>query len=80
MSLWLNAYTEKMPGNCSFNDVWLDKKEYKTWLRKDGSDKHRAFCTVCKKSFFIGSMGEGAVISHSKGKHVYRIPLSAIQV
>ena len=57
-----------MPGFCVFNDVWLEKPGYKHGLRKDGTNKRKAFCTMCKKTVDIAAMGEGALTSHSKGK------------
>ena len=55
-----------MPGFCIFINVWLQKPGYKHWLRKDGINKWKAFCTMCKKSINIAATGE-APISHSKG-------------
>ena len=39
-----------VPGFCVFNDVWLEKPGYKHWLWKDGTNKRKAFCTMCKKT------------------------------
>ena len=57
-----------MPGFCVFNNVWLENPGYKCWLRKDAANKRKAFCTMCKKTIDIAAMGEGALISHCKGK------------
>ena len=57
-----------MPGLCSFNDIWLEQEKYKEWLQKDTLCKRKAFCTLCKKTTNLASMGEGALTSHVKGK------------
>ena len=49
-----------MPGKCSFQDIWLDKAEFKMWLRRD-KDKHRAYCILCKKGFELEKLGIGAI-------------------
>ena len=55
-----------MPGNCKFNDNWLVKAAYKSWLKRS-SNVDKAFCTVCGKYFSISAMGESAVSTHAKG-------------
>ena len=59
-----------MPGLCVFNDHWLDNEKYKKWLKQDESNKRKAYCTACKKTIDLGSMGEGAIMSHAKGKWI----------
>ena len=58
-----------MPGNCKFNDNWLVKAAYKSWLKRS-SNVDKAFCTVCGKDFSISEMGESAVSTHAKGKNM----------
>ncbi|XP_056439589.1 uncharacterized protein LOC130376758 isoform X1 [Gadus chalcogrammus] len=50
-------------GKCKFNDKWLEKDEY-DWLRSVPGSAYEARCTVCKKTFKLGTMGIGAVESH----------------
>ena len=57
-----------MPGRCHFNEKWLEKDGYKTWLRKDDKNPNKAFCFACKKSIDLNVMGESALVSHMKGK------------
>ena len=58
-----------MPGKCTFNNTWLSKPEYSSWLARD-SDPHKASCSGCRKSFDIGNMGEAALKSHTRSvKH-----------
>ena len=62
-------------GRCVFNDVWLDNDKYKEWVRRDPTgSQYKAYCFVCKKTFELGKMGEGALVSHQKSKkHVQLI-------
>jgi len=56
-----------MPGDCSFNTVWLQKESYKDWLVQDKLlPSSSARCKVCLKSFDIRSMGESALKSQKK--------------
>ena len=60
-----------MPGNCKFNDNWLVKAAYKSWLKRSS--------TVCGKDFSISAMGESAVSTHAKGKkHVDRLDMVCV--
>ncbi|KAL3858038.1 hypothetical protein ACJMK2_012654 [Sinanodonta woodiana] len=56
-----------MPG-CKFQDKWLTNNAFKSWIRKDTSNSHGAFCQLCNKSIDLTSMGKTALTSHSKGK------------
>ena len=56
-----------MPGNCTFNELWLEKEEFKSWLRKDPL-KCKGYCVYCKKTIDVSAMGESALRSHAKGK------------
>ena len=59
-----------MPGRCHFNEKWLEKDEYKSWLQKDDKNPNKAFCFACKKSIDLIVMGESALVVHMKGmKH-----------
>ena len=57
-----------MPGNCSFNDVWLHKPVFKEWLWRVEGQQRKARCNACSKEFDIGNMGEAALTSHMDGK------------
>ena len=61
-----------MPGNCKFQEKWLDNVEYKDWLHKDSLNIHNAKCSICHKSFSVSSMGEHSVISLSRGRAASR--------
>jgi hypothetical protein len=50
-------------GKCKFNDKWLEKDEY-DWLRSVPGSAYDARCTMCKKTFKLGTMGIRAVESH----------------
>lgn len=34
---------------CIFNQSWVLKEGYKTWLTSAASNKHRAYCKICSK-------------------------------
>lgn len=53
---------------CSFQKNWLDREEFSSWLKAVHSNKYLAACTLCGKSFNIGSMGISALVSHAKGR------------
>jgi len=58
-----------MPGDCSFNTVWLRNDIYRNWLVQDKLlPSSNARCKICLKSFDIRSMGEAALKSHMNGK------------
>ena len=57
-----------MPGRGHFNEKWLEKDGYKSWLQKDDKNPNKAFCFACKKSIKLNVMGESALVSHMKGK------------
>ena len=56
-----------MPGKCLFNERWFENSSYKLWLERD-TDKYKAKCKVCMKTFDVSNMGESALSSHEKGK------------
>lgn len=41
----------KTPSKSAFKTKWLDRNDYKLWLREVPHDKNMCFCTVCDKSF-----------------------------
>ena len=55
-----------MLGRCYFNEKWLEKDEYKSWL--GGQSSFKAFCVACRKTIDLNVMGESALVSHMKGK------------
>lgn len=56
---------------CYFQDIWLQKDEFKEWLASCGRLTDRARCLLCKKSFDVSNMGLSAVTSHMKSsKHI----------
>eukprot|EP00745_Piridium_sociabile_P019341 TRINITY_DN29246_c0_g2_i5.p2 TRINITY_DN29246_c0_g2~~TRINITY_DN29246_c0_g2_i5.p2 ORF type:complete len:121 (+),score=14.85 TRINITY_DN29246_c0_g2_i5:120-482(+) len=55
-----------MPGKCSFQDRWLQDKDFKTWVLRDPVDKTKAKCGVCATSLNIANMGEAALKVHMK--------------
>ena len=57
-----------MPGRCHFNEKWLEKDAYKSWLQKDDKNSNKVFCFGCKKSINLNVMGESTLVSHMKGK------------
>lgn len=57
---------------CSFQNEWLKRKEFCDWLKPVSNNKHRASCTLCRKSFDIGNMGSSALLSHTKSQHHLR--------
>ena len=60
-----------MGGDCIFNDSFCDKEEFKSWLRRDTSDKRKGRCIACNVSFKIGRMGmKSSIGSHaSSARH-----------
>ena len=55
-------------GWCHFNEKWLEKDAYKSWLRKEDKNSNKAFCFACKKSINLNVMGKSALVRHMKGK------------
>ena len=50
-----------------FQTDWLEKEEYKNWL-KPCINKKVVFCQKCTKTIELSNMGEQALKSHMKGK------------
>ena len=63
----VNSIFGHMPGKCLFSERWFENPSYKLWLERD-SDKYKAKCRVCVKTFDVSNMGESALASHEKGK------------
>ena len=55
-------------GKCIFNRSWILLDDYKKWLAEVSSNKHEAYCKICRKKFNIGSMGKAALKSHMNGQ------------
>lgn len=54
-------------GKCKFADSWLEKDEFKQWLKPVAENNREAYCTYCKKKISVASMGINAVKSHMLG-------------
>jgi len=55
-----------MPGDCCFNDRWMQEADYCTWVCRTGKNKAR--CRLCLKDTDI--MGESGLNSHARSdKH-----------
>ncbi|XP_062374792.1 uncharacterized protein LOC134062699 [Sardina pilchardus] len=56
-------------GKCKFNDSWLAKEEFSAWLKRLPDDSE-AYCTLCKRTLKLGTLGIKALESHTKStKH-----------
>lgn len=55
-------------GKCTFNLAWLDDDEMKRWLKPVANNKYQAFCTLCKKTLELASLGLKALHSHAKSE------------
>lgn len=54
-------------GKCKFADSWLEKTEFKSWLKPVADNIREAYCFFCKKKISISSMGINALRSHMEG-------------
>lgn len=54
-------------GKCKFAESWLDVEAFKHWLKRVENNDKEAYCTVCKKTISVVSMGINAVRTHMKG-------------
>ena len=50
-----------MPGRCHSYEKWLEKDEYKSWMKKDDKNPNEAFYFACKKGMDLNVMGESAL-------------------
>ena len=50
-----------MPGRCHSNEKWLEKDEYKSWMKKSGKNPKKAFYFACKKRIDLNVMGESTL-------------------
>lgn len=58
-------------GKCKFSDTWLEKTEFRAWLRPVANNVFEAYCLVCKKVIKLGTLGVRALESHAKSeKHL----------
>ena len=56
-----------MPGKCHFKEAWL--YEFELWVKKHPTgDTTKAYCSLCKATLDISSMGRTALTSHVKTK------------
>lgn len=63
--------TRKHKYSAKFNPEWLQLKQYKRWLAAVEDEESSAWCTVCQKSFSVGSSGVSAIDKHGVGsKHL----------
>ena len=51
----------------------MDRPEYIDWLRRDSNDVFHAYCRVCRRSFDVKNMGEGAAISLGAGVNLFHM-------
>ena len=63
-----NVVCFRKMGKAQFQDSWLEKTAYNTWLERNPKDVFSAHCRACKRVFDVKTMGESALRSHSIGK------------
>ena len=57
-----------------FQDSWLKKEEFKSWLRKVKDDKTKYCCIVCNKKLSLSRSGRFASTEHARGnKHIKNV-------
>ncbi|KAL2084933.1 hypothetical protein ACEWY4_020451 [Coilia grayii] len=57
-------------GKCKFNDNRLSRQEFANWLKRVPDDDSEAYCTLCKRTLKLGTLGVRAPESHVKAsKH-----------
>ncbi len=72
--------TDAEMGKCKFADSWLEKDEFKQWLKPVVENNREAYCTYCKKKISVASMGINAVKSHMHGASHKAVVLIAIYI
>ena len=55
-------------GKCKFNDLWLQDEQFNAWLKPVEGNTYEAHCTLCKKTFKLGTLGIKALESHCKSE------------
>ncbi|KAJ8885707.1 hypothetical protein PR048_011905 [Dryococelus australis] len=56
-----------MPGNCSFNDVWLQNPKFTKSLQKEASkNKGRCSCVCCDKSYELNLKKYSSIVTDMK--------------
>ena len=66
-----------MAHSARFNNDWLLKEQYKSWLIPVSEDNTKAKCKLCSKVFSLSNMGEIAIKSHASGKkHIAAVKLT----
>ena len=63
---WVYLNVTNVPGRCHFNEKWLEKDPYKSWLRKYDKNSNKAFCFARNKSIDLNVIGKSAMASHMK--------------
>ena len=58
--------SSKIKYKTSFQDNWLAKKEFRSWLYKIEGNLHCAICRVCPKTISVSGQGVKALESHVK--------------
>ncbi|XP_063736841.1 uncharacterized protein LOC134862726 isoform X2 [Eleginops maclovinus] len=57
-------------GKCKFNDNWLSIGQFADWLKRVPADDSEAYCTFCKRTLKLGTLGIKALEFHTKSsKH-----------
>ncbi|XP_060761026.1 uncharacterized protein LOC132870980 [Neoarius graeffei] len=58
-------------GKCKFNQLWLHHSSFREWVKPVDGDIFATFCSVCKRTFKLGTMGVKALDSHAQSsKHM----------
>ncbi len=76
----LHMSWNRQMGKCKFADSWLEKDEFKQWLKPVAENNREAYCTYCKKKISVASMGINAVKSHMHGASHKAVVLIAIYI
>ena len=65
-------------GKCIFNMLWIDDGAFKSWLKPVANNKYQAYCTLCKKTIELSSLGIQALNSHAKSER-HKVSLKGLQ-
>lgn len=65
-------------GKCTFNMVWLDDGAFKSWLKPIANNKYQVYCTLCKRTVELSSLGIKALNSHAKSEG-HKVSLKGLQ-
>ncbi|KYN37919.1 hypothetical protein ALC56_07715 [Trachymyrmex septentrionalis] len=73
-----DSFLEKKSRRSIFQQKWLDRAEFKSWLREVPHDPSLFFCLMCDKS---AAGGLSQIIRHSKSKaHINKNKTNSIEV